>query len=353
MITGESRPIAKGVGAPVIAGSINLDGPLLIRSSGAGNATRWAQICRSVRDALLRRSPSQRIADAWSAFSCRSFWRSAWRPRVLGAARAVRSRAAGRLAVLVVACPCARSGLAAPLATSLGIGRLARYGCLVRDPGALEALARTRLMAFDKTGTLTFGQGTRRRHRKRRGRNRRGTGPSRRTGAPFRARLARAIALAAAVRGVEPLTTRDVRTVPGRGIRGNADGQAVAAGNWRLDERPRMAVGPRPSRAGASAGGERSLRRLCRLGGGPFTPCCLSTIRRFRRRATMRCASRSRALRDAADRRSRGCCAADCRRRRDRNRKRRGGPDAGSQTGGTGSAPAGSRCGGDGRRWPE
>ena len=49
-------------------------------------------------------------------------------------------------------------GLAAPLATSLGIGRLARCGCLVRDPGALEALARTRLLAFDKTGTLTSGR---------------------------------------------------------------------------------------------------------------------------------------------------------------------------------------------------
>ena len=63
MITGESRQIAKGVGSQVIAGSINLEGPLLIRSSGVANATRWAQICRSVRDALIRRSPSQRLAD--------------------------------------------------------------------------------------------------------------------------------------------------------------------------------------------------------------------------------------------------------------------------------------------------
>ena len=61
------------------------------------------------------------------------------------------------LAVLVVACPCA-VGLAAPMATSLGIGRLARHGCLVRDPATLEVLARMRLIAFDKTGTLTSGQ---------------------------------------------------------------------------------------------------------------------------------------------------------------------------------------------------
>ena len=63
VITGESRQVTKGVGSKVIAGSINLDGPLLIQSSGAGTATRWAQICRSVRESLARRSPTQRIAD--------------------------------------------------------------------------------------------------------------------------------------------------------------------------------------------------------------------------------------------------------------------------------------------------
>ena len=63
VITGESRPVEKGLGSAVIAGSINMEGLLLIRSSGSGTATRWAQICRSVRDALMRRSPIQRLAD--------------------------------------------------------------------------------------------------------------------------------------------------------------------------------------------------------------------------------------------------------------------------------------------------
>jgi cation transport ATPase len=63
VITGESRPVPKGVGSPVIAGSINMDGPLLIRSTRTGTDTRWAQICRSVRDALTQRSPTQRLAD--------------------------------------------------------------------------------------------------------------------------------------------------------------------------------------------------------------------------------------------------------------------------------------------------
>ena len=62
VITGRAGRFRK-VLAQVLAGSINVDGPLLVRSSSAGNATRWAQICRSVRDSLLRRSPSQRIAE--------------------------------------------------------------------------------------------------------------------------------------------------------------------------------------------------------------------------------------------------------------------------------------------------
>ena len=158
VITGESRHVGKGVGSPVIAGSINLDGPLLIRSSGAGTATRWAQICRSVREALSRRSPTQRLADRVVGVAVPLvlalglltvlYW-AQWLPFD-------RAMLVG-LSVLVVACPCA-VGLAAPLATSIGIGRLARCGCLVRDPAALEALARTRLLAFDKTGTLTAGE---------------------------------------------------------------------------------------------------------------------------------------------------------------------------------------------------
>ena len=234
VITGESRQVAKAVGSPVTAGSINLDGPLLIRSSRAGTATRWAQICRSVRDALIRRSPTQRIADrvvgAFVPFvlilgGMTALYWGQWLPFD-------RALLVG-LAVLVVACPCA-VGLAAPLATSLGIGRLARCGCLVRDPAALETLARTRLLAFDKTGTLTSG----------RARlvaiESDGTAIdevlARAAGLERHSEhgLARAIGMAAAARGLEPISARDVRTVPGRGILGRANGEPIAAGNSTL-----------------------------------------------------------------------------------------------------------------------
>jgi Cu2+-exporting ATPase len=137
------------------------------------------------------------------------------------------------LAVLVVACPCA-VGLAAPMATALGIGRLARHGCLVRDPAALEALARTRLLAFDKTGTLTSGKA------RVVAIDCEGVSVddvlSRAAGLERHSEhgLGRTIAAAAAARGLASAATWEVRTVPGRGIRGTSDEGAVAAGNAAL-----------------------------------------------------------------------------------------------------------------------
>jgi P-type Cu2+ transporter len=234
VITGESRRIAKAVGAAVLAGSINLDGPLLVRSSGSGGESRWAQICRSVRDALRQSSRTQRIADRVVG---------AFVPIVLGIAAITLVYWVQRLpldqamltalSVLVVACPCA-VGLAAPMAHSLGIGQLARHGCLVRSPGALEALASARLIAFDKTGTLTMGRpqlvdlasdgvaedevvarlAALERHSEH--------------------GLARAIALAASARGLDPIAAEDVQVLPGRGLRGVVHGEAVAAGSAAL-----------------------------------------------------------------------------------------------------------------------
>ncbi len=246
VITGESRLVPKGVGSPVIAGSINMDGPLLIRSTRAGTDTRWAQICRSVRDALTRRSPTQRLADRVVGIFV---------PLVLtlGALTTLcwaqslpfdRALLIG-LAVLVIACPCA-VGLAAPLATSLGIGRLARRGCLVREPGALEDLARTRLLALDKTGTLTSG----RPHVVR-------IETDEVVADQVLARAAghgfgHAITAAAAARGLDPEVVRNVRILPGRGIRGSADGQAVVAGNGALMSELGWSVAPALGERGRS-----------------------------------------------------------------------------------------------------
>jgi P-type Cu2+ transporter len=234
VITGESRQIAKAVGAAVLAGSINLDGPLLIRSSGAGSESRWAQICRSVRDALRQSSRTQRIADRLVG---------AFVPIVLALAAVTLLYWVQRLpldqamltalSVLVVACPCA-VGLAAPMAHSLGIGQLARHGCLVRSPSALEALAGIRMIAFDKTGTLTLGRPTLVAVATE------GVGEEevlvRLAGLERHSEhgLAHAVAMAAIARGLDPIAAQDVQIVPGRGLRGVVHGESVAAGSAAL-----------------------------------------------------------------------------------------------------------------------
>jgi P-type Cu2+ transporter len=234
VITGESRQIAKAVGATVLAGSMNLDGPLLIRSSVSGDASRWAQICRSVREALRQSSRTQRIADRLVGAFVPIVLAMAGMTLIYWAQRQPLDQALlTALSVLVVACPCA-VGLAAPMAHSLGIGQLARHGCVVRNPAALEALAGACLIAFDKTGTLTPGRpqlldiasdgvaeeevvarlAALERHSEH--------------------GLARAIAQAARARGLDPMAAEDVRILPGRGLHGVVHDEAVAAGNAAL-----------------------------------------------------------------------------------------------------------------------
>jgi P-type Cu2+ transporter len=158
IMTGQSETQLKAPGARVHAGSINGHGQIWVRATVAGSDTRWIQISRLVRDALARKSLLGSTIDNAAAIfipfvlllAAGTVW--FWSSRgpfevalLIG------------LAVLVVACPCSL-GLAAPLATALGIGQAARRGILIRSGGVLEQLARIRGIAFDKTGTLTRGK---------------------------------------------------------------------------------------------------------------------------------------------------------------------------------------------------
>jgi Cu2+-exporting ATPase len=157
LVTGEPRPVEKTPGAVVLAGTVNGDGHLVVRTAASGAATHWAEIGRAVRDALARRSRLQRLTDrlaAWflplvgaAALLAALYWSRVGTPwQALSAA----------LATLVVACPCAL-GPAAYLASYLGIGLAARRGTVIRSTLALEDLARVGTVAFDKTGSLTRG----------------------------------------------------------------------------------------------------------------------------------------------------------------------------------------------------
>ena len=237
VITGESRPVAKTPGAAVLAGSINHDGALLLRSTGPGTATRWAQIARSVRQALAQPSKTQRLADRIAGAFIPIVLLLAGLT-VLFWARSEPFEAAllTGLAVLVVACPCGL-GLAGALATSLGIGQLARRGCLVRGGQILEMLAGVRVVAFDKTGTLTSGtaqvteietDGTPADEVLRVA-----AGLERSSEHP----LARAVIAAAREQGIAPALAGPARAEPGRGILGDVEGEPVAVGSaaWLAD----------------------------------------------------------------------------------------------------------------------
>jgi P-type Cu+ transporter len=157
MLTGESIPVDKKPGDPVIGGTLNRTGALRVRFDRTGDDTVLAQIIRMVRQAQGTTPAAQRLADLWAsrfvpivlaiAAATLVFW--LWRDpaKALGAT----------VAVLVVACPCA-FGLATPTAIMVGAGRAARLGILFKDAEALEGLGRLRRIVFDKTGTLTEGR---------------------------------------------------------------------------------------------------------------------------------------------------------------------------------------------------
>ena len=154
LLTGESRPQPRGVGATVIAGSHNLAAAVRMRVERTGGETRFAQIVALMEQAAVSRPQLAQLVDRiakpflvgvlLAAGGAAVFW---W-PHDPGHALMV------AVAVLIVTCPCALS-LATPAAMLAAAGRLARQGVLVRRLGGLEALAEVDTVVFDKTGTLT------------------------------------------------------------------------------------------------------------------------------------------------------------------------------------------------------
>lgn len=154
LLTGESRPLPREAGDEVLAGSINLAGPVSVRVTRLGGQTRFDGIVQLVSQAMTRRPSAVRLADRiagpflWCVLLLAAAAAAGW--SLVDPSRAVWVA----VAVLVVTCPCALS-LAAPSAMVAAAGALARRGVLLRRLDALEALAGVELFVFDKTGTLT------------------------------------------------------------------------------------------------------------------------------------------------------------------------------------------------------
>jgi Cu+-exporting ATPase len=160
MITGEPVPAAKKKGSKVVGGTLNTNSVLTFRAERVGKDTVLAQIIALVEEAQGSRPPVQRIADvavtyfiptvliiALTAFLA---WYFVLGQTLLFALTAL-------ISVLVVACPCAL-GLATPTAVTVGVGRGAELGILVKNGEALEVADRLTTVLFDKTGTLTRGK---------------------------------------------------------------------------------------------------------------------------------------------------------------------------------------------------
>jgi len=161
LVTGESMPVHKLVGAEVIGGTLNGQGTLVVRAERVGRDTLLAQIIQLVSQAQRSRAPIQSVADtvagyfvpavvsialvtllAWGFFGSQQPWAT-------GLTCAV--------AVLIIACPCAL-GLATPMSIMVGVGRGAQAGILIRNAEVFERLETVDTFLVDKTGTLTAGR---------------------------------------------------------------------------------------------------------------------------------------------------------------------------------------------------
>jgi Zn2+/Cd2+-exporting ATPase len=236
-LTGESRPVPRGEGDGVFAGSINGAGALEVRVTRLSGETTLARVLRRVEEAQSSRAPSQGFVEAFARV---------YTPAVvaLAALLAVAPPLLGygtlaewayrALVLLVIACPCALV-ISTPVSIVSALTAASRRGILVKGGAHLEEIGRVREVVFDKTGTLTRG----------------------------RPRVADVIALeaggedevvslAASVesRGAHPIgealvayalesgvplrEVTDVKVVPGRGVRGRVDGTPVVLGSHRF-----------------------------------------------------------------------------------------------------------------------
>lgn len=159
MLTGESRPVKKGAGDKVIAGTLNGEGSLRVRVMAVGEQTALAGIMRLVEQAQRSKSHTQVLADRaagwlfYIALGVALLTALVWSLAV-GFNVEVLKRV---VSVLVVACPHAL-GLAVPLVVTITTTLGARNGVLIRDRLALEIVRQIDVVVFDKTGTLTEGK---------------------------------------------------------------------------------------------------------------------------------------------------------------------------------------------------
>ncbi len=247
MVTGESLPVSKGEGAPLIGATINRNGNLRARATKIGSDTALAQIVKLVQEAQNSKAPGQRLADRaafWLVFV--ALIGGALTFAVWSLAGASTSEAMlFAITVVVITCPDAL-GLATPTAIMVGTGLGAKRGILFKNAMALEASARIDVVVMDKTGTLTKGEPEVTDVVALEGSEdtllRAAAAVERESEHPL------AAAIVARAGSADEAKAEDFENVPGHGAVARVDGKRVAVGNRRLMEREGVESGAWESR---------------------------------------------------------------------------------------------------------
>ncbi len=160
LVTGESRPVKKRSGGPVVGGAINVSGAVTMRATKVGSDTVLAQIAALVADAQNSKAPGQRLADRAAAVlvvvavGAGVLTFLGWR---VVAGESFITALTFAISTVVIACPDAL-GLATPTAVAVGTGLGAKHNILIKDAATLEGVSRIETIVLDKTGTLTEGK---------------------------------------------------------------------------------------------------------------------------------------------------------------------------------------------------
>ncbi len=237
MLTGESLPIEKMVGDQVTGASMNINGAVRFRATRVGKDTALAQIIRLVEDAQGSKAPIAKMADKISGIFV---------PIVmgLGVLAALGWALIGKesvefsltifVAVMVIACPCAL-GLATPMALTVGMGKGAENGVLIKNGDALEKTQRVDTILLDKTGTITEGKPAVTDILPLAGRSERElllVAGSAEQGSEHP--LGKAILRAAEEQGLDLVEVSGFRALPGLGLEAHLEGQLVRVGNQKM-----------------------------------------------------------------------------------------------------------------------
>lgn len=236
-ITGESMPVAKGMGDSVFAGSINESGAFEFETSKPAKDTTLARIIQMVEEAQSRRAPSEQWVESFARYYTPAMMALALAIAVLPPllfSQPFEPWFYKSLVLLVIACPCALV-ISTPVSIVAGLSAAAKAGILIKGGAYLEAPSRLRVIAMDKTGTLTKGEPEVRRVIPFSGHDER---ELLELAAALEAHsehpLARAIIRKAAEAGIAPAPAEDFKAIKGKGAEATIDGSRFWIGSHRL-----------------------------------------------------------------------------------------------------------------------